>query len=125
MHLGAGTVTMAPGKPLSFRIQHLPSNFAFNELLEALRGLCEDGERPALQISGSISPSCYPPGFDQVAILQFSPEPPKFLKAVVADRTGSVEYQNVIGSSTISIDKNFFGLTQMFKPSEDAKVCLE
>jgi hypothetical protein len=116
---------MAPGNAISFRIQHIPSNFTLNELLEALRGLCEDDERPALQIYGSISPSCYPPGSDQVAIVQFSPEPPKFLKDVVADRTGSVEHQTSIGSTPINIDTNFSGLTQMFKPPENVDVTLE
>jgi len=116
---------MAQEKAISFRIQHIPADFTFDGLLEALRKLYEDDERLVLQITGSLSPSCYPSDHSQVAIVQFNPKPPKFINEVVADRTGSVEYQTIINSSTISFDKNFFGLTQMFKPQANSEITAE
>ncbi|KAI5841055.1 hypothetical protein DFP73DRAFT_516555 [Morchella snyderi] len=70
----------------------------------------------------TITPSCYGDG-TQTAIVQFEPCPPKYLEKVVS---GSLQdRQRSMYGSDINIDKNFYGLTQLYRIEDEAKIAAD
>lgn len=116
---------MALYKAISFRIQHIPSSFDKAQLTEAIRQACDQEERATLELVGDIVPSCNASISDQTAIVLFLPSTPRFLKPVEHDKTGITERQVKVDSSILNIDRNFFGMTQLFRPADDAEILME
>jgi hypothetical protein len=114
---------MASSKVLTFRIQHIPSHFTKDDLVHSIRNVCDATQQTQLEIVGDLVPSISTSDPEQTAVVYFLPQPPKFLQNVLEDRSGVREKQitvssSGIGSSILSIDRHFFGLTQLYRPVE-------
>jgi hypothetical protein len=118
---------MAQRKRLTFRVQNVPPGFTEAGLANSIQERFEDSERASLQVSVALAPSCIASdSSSQTALVQFTPETPAFLKAVESDKTGVAECQiHLHGTTVLSIDSHFFGLTQIFKVPRDVQVTME
>jgi len=109
-------------KMLTFRARNIPKEYGENDLKEALRHEFTDEEQVNIVPLTSLVPSCRPQSRTQDALLQFHPKTPAFLHAMEKDKTGATERHILVGDHVISIDLNFFGLTQVSDPPVDGSV---
>lgn len=75
-----------------------------------------DGERTAIGVVTAILPSCYDSNQERVALVEFRGGVPNFLSELIANPLG--DWQMVIDSTDINFDRQFFGFTQLYAPTE-------
>ncbi|KAF8534801.1 hypothetical protein BDD12DRAFT_858610 [Trichophaea hybrida] len=106
-------------KPVVFRVQNIPTCIRKHEL-EIIIAKFFMGTEKDIKIRLDMSPSCQ--GDDtQTALLEFSPRYPTFLDEVVNGKKGAVT-KEVDDDTDISIDKNFYGLTQLYETTLGEKI---
>ena len=91
------------------RIQNVPKDTSAEALEELLKQACTDEERSKIGIEVSLVPSCSVRDGSQAAIVKLTPTLPGFLHDL-----GKTDYQIKSPSSILNVDKNFFGLTQLY-----------
>ncbi|RPB13466.1 hypothetical protein P167DRAFT_115662 [Morchella conica CCBAS932] len=94
-----------------FRVVGVPAPLTIAELQTAF---CEEfGDQATIDLKKStLCPSCFSDG-TQVALVQFTSEPPKELGTLKAGQPYEMELED----GDISLDKDFFGLTQLYPTS--------
>jgi hypothetical protein len=113
---------MASSKGLTFRVQHIPSYFTKDDLAQSIRNVGNETEQIQLEIVADLVPSISNSVPEQTAIVSFLPQPPRFLQNILQGRSGVREEQIRVSSPRmespiLSIDLNFFGLTQVYQPT--------
>jgi hypothetical protein len=107
---------------LTFRARNIPEAYSENDLKRALWQEFTDEEQVNIVPLTALVPSCRAQSRTQDALLQFHPKTPGFLHAMEKDKTGATERHILINKHVISIDLNFFGLTQVSDPPVDGSV---
>ncbi|KAL7273909.1 hypothetical protein RUND412_003218 [Rhizina undulata] len=101
-----------------FRIKNVPSTWDVADLETALRGQLGP-EEADVKLNVSLVPSAYKSERESAAkcaLVDFQPAP-GFLRGVIADATGNtIYYLDVERGTTLSIDANFLGFTQLYEP---------
>jgi hypothetical protein len=120
---------MASSKVLTFRVQHIPSYFTKDDLTQSIRNVCDETEQIELEIIADLVPSISNSVPEQIAIVNFLPQPPRFLQNILQSKSEVREEQIRVSSprmesSILSFDLNFFGLTQVFQPT-DGEISME
>lgn len=103
----------APPKPpradgTVFRVTGIPLTATVDELHDALSELLSEGITVNTKHT-TISPSCHDKT-TQNALIQFTPYPPLILTNLPTNDC----YQIQFGNTDINIDKDFYGLTQLY-----------
>lgn len=103
-----------------FRVRQIPLNYTLDSLIQLFlekfpneRGITIDRKR------SSLFQCCYDPRI-QTAIIHFSPRPPPPLDALRFGTTYSLDISSQY--LDILIDKNFYGLTQLYTPSKNIEL---
>ncbi|KAL7269658.1 hypothetical protein RUND412_007662, partial [Rhizina undulata] len=99
-----------------FRIKGVPVVSTEDNLMQILRGKLSEAENQVeIEINITFVPSCYcnQPGI-KWALADFRPIP-RFLHNVANDKTESLMGYLQMGDSTLIIDINFYGFTQLYE----------
>ncbi|RPB06364.1 hypothetical protein P167DRAFT_514584, partial [Morchella conica CCBAS932] len=103
-----------------FRVRQIPLNYTLDSLIQLFlvkfpneRGITIDRKR------SSLFQCCYDPRI-QTAIIHFSPRPPPPLDALRFGTTYNLDISSQY--LDILIDKNFYGLTQLYTPSKNIEL---
>lgn len=117
----------ASRKGLVYRVTGLPADQPDDALNARLKAVINDNlseeEKPKLNITTAIVPSCYDDEQERVALVEFRGGVPAFLSELAADPLG--DWQVEMGESDISFDRHFFGFTQLYTPKPEAPVVAE
>ncbi|KAL7271104.1 hypothetical protein RUND412_006160, partial [Rhizina undulata] len=102
--------------PKVFRIKDVPAIFTVEDLKGILRGKLSEDENQ-VEVNINFVPSCYCDQRDiKWALVDFGFQPiPAFLKDVADDKTESQKVYLQMGDSTLIIDVNFYGFTQLYE----------
>ena len=94
-------------------------NVSVETSIEALNGLllhtCNDDERSVITVEVNFVPSCTVRDGSRAALVKFNPA----LPAVFGD-LNKTDYQIETSTAILNVDKNFFGLTQLY-PTVDPR----
>jgi hypothetical protein len=103
-----------------FRVRDIPIHVTLDILVKGvLERFPDEGDITIDQGRSTLVQCCYRPNTVQTAILHFLPRPPKEL----AGLGSNVPYEfQISGNCNIIIDKDFYGLTQLYTPSMDIKL---
>jgi hypothetical protein len=116
---------MAQRKMRTFRVRNIPPEYDEEDLKNALWQAFTADERINILPILSLVPSFRSESLTQDALLTFHPQTPTFLEAVENDTTVLTEHQILVDDRVISIDLNFFGLTQVSYRPRDGNVDME
>lgn len=106
-----GTVFRVTGIPLSMTVDELGATFS-SEF---------SSEDVALDIDETtLCLSCYDKR-TQTALIQFTPHPPQALEGLAHHDTYQLQLKLGGSGQDLSIDKDFYGLTQLYPTTEEAK----
>lgn len=97
------------------RIQNVSVETSIEALKELLLHNCNDDERSVIAIEVSLVPSCTVRDGSRAALVKFSPA----LPAVFGD-LNKTDYQIETSTAILNVDKNFYGLTQLY-PTVDSR----
>lgn len=97
------------------RIQNVPPEISAEALKELLRQTCNDDERAIGTIEVHLVPSCTLRDESQAALVKFNPA----LPAKLGD-LNKADYQIATSAAILNVDKNFYGLTQLY-PTVDLR----
>ncbi|KAL8857500.1 MAG: hypothetical protein Q9178_005995 [Gyalolechia marmorata] len=97
------------------RIQNVPVGTSIEDLKELLMQACDEDERKVIAIEVSLVPSCTVRDGSQAALVKFHPELPKKFGDL-----NKTDYQIGISTAILNVEKNFYGLTQLY-PTDDSK----
>ncbi|KAI5843119.1 ankyrin repeat-containing domain protein [Morchella snyderi] len=106
-----------------FRARQIPRRYTLDSLIQVLERLPHELEGEDITVDrrrSSLVQCCYSPSTRQTAIIHFSPRPPTTLDRLRFGSTYSLEISPQ--DSDILIDKNFYGLTQLYTPSKNIKL---
>lgn len=106
------------GKSFVFRATGLPASEP-DEQLKAMLTTAINENLPAdeqFRFDVTIVPSCYNPGQERVALVDFRGGAPDFLVDLL------VPWQAEIGESDVNFDHHFYGFTQLYTTKIDACV---
>jgi len=109
-----------------FRVRGIPDTTSREQLERAITEDFQDDEKE-IKTQLSITPSCASDG-SQTALLEFTPRHPQYLDDVVNDPLGETSYMIEINPEAcldISIDMNFYGLTQLYPTTPGEKIVAE
>ncbi|KAF2180317.1 hypothetical protein K469DRAFT_715560 [Zopfia rhizophila CBS 207.26] len=111
-------------KGLVYRVTGLPGDQPEDALDARLKTAINDNlleeEKPNINITTAILPSCYDNEQEKVALVEFRGGLPAFLSELVADPLG--DWQVEMDETDISFDCHFFGFTQIYMPKPDAPI---
>ncbi|ORX97677.1 hypothetical protein BCR34DRAFT_607182 [Clohesyomyces aquaticus] len=108
---------------IAFRIQGVPLGWALTDLSSAVAELCDRDEAEHVSIIGTLTKAAEHNVRSQVAVVQFTPKLPSFLKRVLDDETGEMtEHKQLQDGSVLVFDRNFWGLTPLYCPDGELSV---
>ncbi|KAL7268500.1 hypothetical protein RUND412_008873 [Rhizina undulata] len=100
-----------------FRIKDVPTISTVDDTKQILRGKLSEAENQ-VEINITFVPACYCDQRDtKWALVDFHPIP-QFLHDVANDKTESQNFHLEMGDSTLVIDVNFYGFTQLYDVKE-------
>ena len=106
------------------RIQNVSSETSSEALKELLLEVCNVDERSVIEIESGIEvslvPSCTVRDGSQAALVKFRPT----LPAVFGD-LNKTDYQIETSTAILNVDKNFYGLTQLYPTVESGSISAE
>ena len=116
------TITMSR-RPTTFRITNIPSDTTLSALRNALQSCMLADERAAITVEATLSPSATVEEDDTAtALATFSPRTPSFLDPL-AKGADDVQIETDLGD--LSLDKMFYGLTQLYPTTPGARIVAE
>lgn len=113
-HLFRITMAALPGAKV-VRIQNVSVETSIETLKELLLHTCNDDERLVITIEVNLVPSCTVRDGSRVALVKFNPS----LPAIFGD-LNKTDYQIETSTAILNVDKNFYGLTQLY-PTVDSR----
>lgn len=102
------------------RIQNVSNETSIEALKELLLDVCDHDERLVIEIEVSLVPSCTVRDGSQAALVKFKPT----LPAVFGDLNKN-DYQIETSTAILNVDKNFYGLTQLYPTVESGSISAE
>lgn len=103
-----------------FRVRDIPLHGTLDILVKAVLERFPGEEDITIdQGRSTLVQCCYRPNKVKTAILNFLPRPPKELARL--ENNAPYEFQ-ISRNRNIIIDKDFYGLTQLYTPSMDVKL---
>ena len=102
------------------RMQNVSAEISVETLKELLLSTCNGDERSVTAIEVSLVPSCTVRDGSRTALVKFS----QVLPAVFGD-LNKTDYQIKTSTSILNVDKNFYGLTQLYPTLDSRKICAE
>ncbi|KAL8917214.1 MAG: hypothetical protein Q9172_005944 [Xanthocarpia lactea] len=102
------------------RIQNVPVGTSIEDLKELLVQACDDDERKVIAIEVSLVPSCTARDGSQAALVKIHPALPKKFGDL-----NKTDYQIGISTAILNVDKNFYGLTQLYPTDDSRKISAE
>jgi len=106
-----------PRLPTTFRVANIPSSTPLAELKDALTSPMLIAERGAISIEATLAPSVTF-GKD-TALVTFSPQEPGYLEPL---NKGADDVQVDTHLGDLSLDKMFYGLTQLYPTTPGARI---
>ncbi|KAF8541785.1 hypothetical protein BDD12DRAFT_803410 [Trichophaea hybrida] len=117
---------MAPkSQTVIFRVRGIPEITSREQLERAITEDFQDDE--AIKTQLSITPGCASDD-SQTSLLEFTPRHPQYLDNVVNDPSGEMTSMILIDDEAcldISIDRNFYGLTQLYPTTPGERIVAE
>ncbi len=102
------------------RVQNVPVETSIEALKELLLHTCNEEERPVITVEVSLVPSCTVRDGSRAALAKFNP----VLPAVFGD-LNTTDYQIEASTAILNVDKNFYGLTQLYPTIESGSISAE
>ena len=102
------------------RVQNINKDISATQIEALLKQFCSDRERLDLDIKVSLVPSCSIRDGSLSALVKINPTLPEFLQHL-----GKSDHQIKSDSTILNIDKNFFGLTQLYPTTDGRAIAAE
>jgi hypothetical protein len=104
----------------AIRVQNVSVETSVEALKELLLHSCSDDERKRITIEVSLVPSCTTRDGSQVALVKSNPA----LPAAFGD-LNKTDYQIDTSTAILNVDKNFYGLTQLYPTADSRSISAE